>query len=70
MASNAAWRYGRFDNSKPVWYRMPFMPLGAVSFTPFTHGLEGPANHAVLGTRIPPRWESLLIHQAHPTIIC
>jgi hypothetical protein len=54
MSSNAPWRYGRFDNAKPALYRMPFMPLGSVSLTPFTHGLEGPANHAVLGDKNSP----------------
>jgi hypothetical protein len=40
---NKPWRFGRFENGNPVWYRMPFMPTGSVSLTPFTHGLEGPA---------------------------
>jgi hypothetical protein len=51
---NRPWRYGRFDNGKGVWYRMPFMPTGSLSLTPFTHGLEGPANHAALGDRNSP----------------
>lgn len=41
---NKPWRYGRFYNAKPQWYRMPFMPTGSVSLTPFTHGREGPAD--------------------------
>lgn len=45
---NVPWRYGRHDNSKPRLYRMPFMPLGSVSLTPFTHGEEGPADRSVL----------------------
>ncbi len=41
------WRFGRFDNGKPKWYRMPFMPTGSVSLTPFAMGLEGPADRSV-----------------------
>lgn len=48
------WRQGRFDNGKGQYYRMPFMPTGAVSMTPFTHGREGPADHAVLGDKASP----------------
>jgi hypothetical protein len=44
---NTPWRYGRFDNGHAKWYRMPFMPTGSVSLTPFTHGLEGPADRSV-----------------------
>jgi len=46
-ANGTSWRYGRFDNAKGKWYRMPFMPTGSISLTPFTHGLEGPADRAV-----------------------
>jgi hypothetical protein len=45
---NKPWRYGRHYNGKPRWYRMPFMPTGAVSLTPFSHGLEGPADPSIL----------------------
>ncbi len=55
MASNAPWRYGRFYNAKPKWYQMPFMPLGSVSLTPFSHGLEGPADESVLTDKNSPR---------------
>ena len=41
---NKPWRYGRFDNGKGKWYRKPFMPAGSVSLTPFSLGLEGPAD--------------------------
>ncbi len=41
---NRPWRYGRFDNGKGKWYRKPFMPTGSVSLTPFSLGLEGPAD--------------------------
>jgi hypothetical protein len=46
---NRPWRYGRSPNGKPRWHRMPFMPAGSLSLTPFSHGLEGPADRAVLG---------------------
>ena len=45
------WRFGRFDNGKGKWYRMPFMPLGAVSLTPFAPNGEGPADPSVLADR-------------------
>lgn len=51
---NKPWRYGRHDNGKGVFYRMPFMPTGSISLTPFTHGLEGPAPHSVLGDKKSP----------------
>jgi hypothetical protein len=41
---NPPWRYGRFENGHPKWYAMPFLPTGSVSLTPFSHGLEGPAD--------------------------
>lgn len=50
-----AWRYGRFDNGKGQWYRMPFMPTGSVSFTPFTHGREGPADSSLLNDKDSPK---------------
>src|SRR5262249_4823592 len=43
------WRYGRYDNGRPRWYTMPFLPADSVSLTPFTHGLEGPADPSILG---------------------
>jgi hypothetical protein len=54
MASNPPWRYGRFYNAKPQWYQMPFMPVGSVSLTPFSHGREGPADPSVLGDKNSP----------------
>jgi hypothetical protein len=45
---NKPWRYGRFDNGRGKWYRMPFMPTGSLSLTPFSHGQEGPADRSVL----------------------
>jgi hypothetical protein len=45
---NKPWRYGRFSNGRGKWYTMPFMPKGTISLTPFTHGLEGPADPAEL----------------------
>jgi hypothetical protein len=52
---NKPWRYGRFANGKGEWYRMPFMPAGAISLTPFTHGREGPADPSVAGDESSPR---------------
>jgi hypothetical protein len=52
--SNPPWRYGRFDNAKGKYYRMPFMPTGAISMTPFTFGLEGPADRSILGDKKSP----------------
>src|SRR4051812_12268176 len=43
---NAPWRFGRHENGRPRWYRMPFMPTGSVSLTPFALGFEGPADIA------------------------
>ena len=54
MADNAGWRYGRNDNGNPRTYKMPFMPSHSVSFTPFTHGIEGPADRAVRGDKTSP----------------
>jgi hypothetical protein len=51
---NAPWRYGRHDNGTPRLYRMPFMPLHSASLTPFSFGLEGPADRAVRGDKNSP----------------
>src|SRR5262249_19046355 len=51
---NKPWRYGRFDNGKGKYYRMPFMPADSVSLTPFAHGLEGPADRSVIGDKNSP----------------
>jgi hypothetical protein len=51
---NKPWRYGRHYNGKPRWYRMPFMPTGSESLTPFTHGLEGPAGPSDLANKNSP----------------
>jgi hypothetical protein len=48
------WRYGRHDNGNPRYYRMPFMPTFSTSLTPFTFGLEGPADHSVRGDKNSP----------------
>jgi hypothetical protein len=52
---NKPWRYGRHDNGLGRYYRLPFMPTGSVSFTPFTHGLEGPADLSVRGDKDSPK---------------
>lgn len=48
-------RYGRYENGKGQWYRMPFMPTSAESLTPFSTGLEGPANSSVLKDKNSPK---------------
>ncbi|MEX2186094.1 MAG: hypothetical protein WD875_04835 [Pirellulales bacterium] len=52
---NPPWRYGRFDNGKGQWYRMPFKPSGSVSMTPFTLATDAPANSAILGDKDSPK---------------
>jgi hypothetical protein len=52
---NPPWRYGRHSNGKGRWYRMPFMPTGSVSLTPFSMGGEGPANPSILGDKESPK---------------
>jgi hypothetical protein len=54
-ARNKPWRYGRHDNGKGIWYRMPFMPTSSVSLTPFALGFEGPANPSVLKDKESPK---------------
>jgi len=54
MSDKVGWRYGRHDNGTPRIYRMPFLPSHSVSFTPFTHGTEGPADRAVIGDKTSP----------------
>ena len=48
-------RFGRFENGRPRWYRMPFLPAGAESLTPFAKNDEGPADPSVLGDEKSPR---------------
>lgn len=52
---NPPWRYGRHYNGKGRWYRMPFMPTGSVSLTPFSMGGEGPANPSILADKESPK---------------
>lgn len=54
LNSSPGWRYGRHDNGNPRTYRMPFLPAGSVSFTPFTHGFEGPADRSIRGDKNSP----------------
>ena len=51
---NSPWRFGRHDNGTPRFYKMPFMPTGAISLTPFSHGLEGPADRAIRNDKTSP----------------
>lgn len=52
---NKPWRFGRHYNAKPRLYRMPFMPTGSVSLTPFATGLEGQADPSVYDDKESPR---------------
>jgi len=45
------WRFGRHDNGKGKYYRLPFMPTGSVSLTPFALNGEGPADPSLLGDK-------------------
>ncbi len=48
---NKPWRFGRFENGKGRWYRMPFMPVGSESLTPFARIDDAPADPAVLADK-------------------
>lgn len=52
---NPPLRFGRHDNGKGRYYRLPFLPTGAVSFTPFALNNEGPADPAVLKDKTSPK---------------
>ena len=52
---NKPWRFGRFDNGKGKYYSLPFMPTGAVSYTPFALNNEGPADPSELGNKESPK---------------
>ncbi len=52
---NPPLRFGRFDNGKGKYYRLPFLPTGAVSFTPFALNNEGPADPAILKDKSSPK---------------
>ncbi|MDX1947415.1 MAG: hypothetical protein SFU86_18585 [Pirellulaceae bacterium] len=51
---NAPWRFGRHYNGKARLYRMPFMPTGSISFTPFALNGEGPADPSDLADKKSP----------------
>ncbi|HUR55288.1 MAG TPA: hypothetical protein VMZ71_14230, partial [Gemmataceae bacterium] len=51
---NRPWRFGRDDHGNPRHYRMPFMPTGSATLTPFATGFEGPADRAVRGDKTSP----------------
>lgn len=53
-ARNKPWRAGRHYNSKGRWYRMPFMPSGSITITPWTHGRDGPADPSVVSDKTSP----------------
>ena len=48
---NRPLRFGRFYNSKPKLYRLPFSPYGVESLTRFANNGEGPADLSVLGRK-------------------
>jgi len=52
---NPPLRFGRHDNGKGRYYRLPFLPTGAVSFTPFALNGEGPADPAILKDKSSPK---------------
>jgi hypothetical protein len=52
---NVPWRFGRNDNGKGRYYRMPFMPEGSISFTPFALNGEGYADRSVIGDKASPQ---------------
>jgi len=52
---NTPLRFGRFYNSKPKLYRLPFTPFGLTSFTRFANNGEGPSDASVLGKNDSPR---------------
>src|SRR5262245_6475505 len=54
-ARNKPWRFGRFDNGRPAWYRMPFMPVGSEALTPFARIDDGPAGPSVPGDKDSPK---------------
>jgi hypothetical protein len=52
---NVPLRFGRHDNGRGRYYRMPFMPTGAESLTPFALNGEGEADTSVPGKKDSPR---------------
>ena len=52
---NPPWRFGRFENGKGKYYRMPFMPTGSESLTPFALNGEGEADPSIITNRKSPR---------------
>lgn len=52
---NPPLRFGRFYNSKPKLYQLPFSPFGLTSLTRFANNGEGPADATVPGEKDSPR---------------
>lgn len=52
---NPPLRFGRFDNGKGKYYYLPFLPTGAISFTPFALNQEGPADTSILNEKDSPK---------------
>src|SRR5262249_22142470 len=51
---NKPGRQARSDTGNPKNYRMPFMPVGSVSLTPFALGGEGPADRSIVKDKSSP----------------
>jgi hypothetical protein len=54
-ARNPPLRFGRFNNSKPKLYRLPFSPFGIESLTRFAKTDEGPADYSARNQRLSTR---------------
>lgn len=52
---NPPLRFGRFYNSKPKLYTLPFSPFGLESLTRFANNGEGPADPSILNRQDSPR---------------
>jgi hypothetical protein len=51
---NTPLRFGRFDNGRGKYYRLPFTPWGAESLTRFALNGEGPADRSIRGDKTSP----------------
>lgn len=51
---NPPLRFGRFSNTKPKYYRLPFSPWGIESFTPFANNGEGEADPSIVNDKSSP----------------
>jgi hypothetical protein len=51
---NPPLRFGRFSNTRPKYYRLPFSPWGIESFTPFANNGEGEADPSIVNDKSSP----------------